>query len=387
MKIEILDDDLTKRIYDVSELEKCDQDVLYVDSKSKEDSILQIIRAYKSGKKQVLFDESHQNIKELLKKIDLEDIDFSMLLFTSGTTGKPVGAFKSMENLEEEIKQLAKLVKRYNPKKIISTVPFVHIYGILTSVLLPYRIDIDLFFKKHFLPHDLLESIEPNSIVATTPLYIKSLLRLQEIKDLKDVLFISSTAPLDAQSAKKFIKKFNTNLIQIFGSTETGGIAYKKQEDELWRPIYGVKAEVNGDSLLKISSPFVSKLLYENGFKKTFGVIQSFDYVEFDGDRFRIVGRNSQIFKVGGKRFSTLYIEEVLESLSAIKKAYVTITYDKDQLKDESLDIYLESDKNIGIKEINKAIKKKIGNMKIPIKLKIVGKIPTTKLGKKMMPF
>lgn len=359
MKIEILDDDLTKRIYDVSELEKCDQDVLYVDSKSKEDSILQIIRAYKSGKKQVLFDESHQNIKELLKKIDLEDIDFSMLLFTSGTTGKPVGAFKSMENLEEEIKQLAKLVKRYNPKKIISTVPFVHIYGILTSVLLPYRIDIDLFFKKHFLPHDLLESIEPNSIVATTPLYIKSLLRLQEIKDLKDVLFISSTAPLDAQSAKKFIKKFNTNLIQIFGSTETGGIAYKKQEDELWRPIYGVKAEVNGDSLLKISSPFVSKLLYENGFKKTFGVIQSFDYVEFDGDRFRIVGRNSQIFKVGGKRFSTLYIEEVLESLSAIKKAYVTITYDKDQLKDESLDIYLESDKNIGIKEINKAIKKR----------------------------
>ncbi len=386
MKIEILDDDLSRRVYDVEKLEKTHDDIVFIDSSSKENSALNIIKAYKSNKRQILFDENNQSIKELLERNDFKDIDFSMLLFTSGTTGKPAGAFKTKENLNKEIDELVKLVTKYKPKKVISTVPFIHIYGILTSILLPYRLDIDLFFKKHFLPHDLLEAIEPNSVIVTTPLYIKSLLRLQETKELKDVVFISSTAPLDAKSAKEFIKKFNTNLIQLFGSTETGGIAYKEQTDELWKPISSVKATVNEKNLLKVSSPFVSKLIFENGFKKTGGKIQSFDYVEFDDDRFKIIGRDSQIFKVGGKRFSSLHVEEILEAMADVKKAFVTIEYNKGELKDESLILYLETKKKITTREINRVLKQKIGDIKFPIKLNLVDKIPTTALGKKIVP-
>lgn len=385
MKIEILDDDLTKRVYDVAELENIDEDIVFIDSSDKENSALQIIKTYKSGKKQVLFDESNQIIKELAGKINLNEIDFSMLLFTSGTTGKPVGAFKTKENLDQDIEALVKVLKKYSPKRIISTVPFIHIYGILTSILLPYALDIDLFFKKHFLPHDLLEAIQPNSVVVTTPLYIKSLLRLGETKNLKDVLFISSTASLDAKSAADFIKKFNINLIQLFGSTETGSISYKEQNETLWRTFESVHVSANEDNLLKISSPFVSQVLYEDGLKKTGGVIQSFDYVTFSEDRFKIIGRNSQIFKVAGKRFSSLHIEEILESMDRVKKASVVIKYNKNELKDESLEIYLESSEEISLKEVNQILKKKIGNIKFPISLKVVTKIPTTALGKKVM--
>ncbi len=146
MKIEILDDDLSRRVYDVEKLEKTHDDIVFIDSSSKENSALNIIKAYKSNKRQILFDENNQSIKELLERNDFKDIDFSMLLFTSGTTGKPAGAFKTKENLNKEIDELVKLVTKYKPKKVISTVPFIHIYGILTSILLPYRLDIDLFF-------------------------------------------------------------------------------------------------------------------------------------------------------------------------------------------------------------------------------------------------
>ncbi|MDX1808674.1 MAG: AMP-binding protein [Sulfurospirillaceae bacterium] len=387
MKIEIQDDDLSTRVYDPDTLEKIRQDIIFVDSSSKEDSILQIFQAYLNGQKQVLFDDENQSIKDLLKNNDFKDVEFSMLMFTSGSTGKPTGAFKSRENLEREVDEWIKLVKKFNPKKVISTVPFIHIYGILSSVLLPYRLGIDLFFKKHFLPHDLLQAITQNTVVVTTPLYIKALLQLDEVRDLKDVLFISSTAPLEPEIAKKFINKFNTNLLQFFGSTETGGIAYKAQADELWTPISSVCISTNEESLLKIHSPFVSKLLFEEGYKKTNSMIQSFDYVEFEGDRFKIIGRNSQIFKAGGKRYSTLQVEEILERLESVKKAYVRVNYHKGELKDEVLEIYLESSEQISLKEVNGILKREIGNIKFPISLKIVEKISTTQMGKKVMHF
>jgi acyl-coenzyme A synthetase/AMP-(fatty) acid ligase len=387
MKIEILDDDLTKRVYDVEEFGNSTEEIVYIDSSDKENSAIQILKAYKNGVKQVLFDSSNQRIQEILEEQDFQDIDFSMLLFTSGTTGKPVGAFKTKENLELEVRGFMKIIERYNPKKVIATVPFIHIYGILTAIILPYLSEMDLFFKKHFLPHDLLESIEPNSVVVTTPVYIKSLLRLEETKDLSEVVFVSSTAPLDASSAKEFIKKFNTNLIQLFGSTETGGIAYKEQNDDLWKPLRDVNLTINENNLLKINSPFVSKLVFENGLKNTNGEIQSFDYVAFEGERFKIIGRDSQIFKVDGKRFSTLQVEEILESMSSVKKAFVVVKHNKGELKDESLEVFLESSQKISLKEINRVLREKIGNIKFPIKLKIVAKIPTTAIGKKIIPF
>jgi len=386
MKIEILDDDLKKRVLDVNELEEETNDLVYVDSSSKEESAINILKAYKSDKKQILYDVDNESIKEVLKKQNFEKHDFSMLLFTSGTTGRPVGAFKSKENLNNEVDELIKLVSKYKPKRVLSTVPFVHIYGILTSIILPYKLNIDLVFKKHFLPHHLLDLIEPYTIVVTTPLYIKALLRVKTTRDLKNVLFISSTAPLDAQSAKDFIKKFNTNLIQLFGSTETGGIAYKEQNDELWNLIDGVKADVNSENLLKITSPFVSKFLYEGSLKNTHGSIQSFDYVEFFGNKFKMIGRNSDIFKVSGKRFSSLHVEHILESMQSVRKAFVDVKYNKGELKDESLDIYLESSKNITLKEVNDLLKENMGNIKFPIKLKVVEKIATTSLGKKIIP-
>jgi len=386
MKIEILDDDLNKRVLDVDELEEETDNLVYIDSSSKEDSAINIFKAYKSDKKQILYDIDNKSIKEVLKKQKFEKLDFSMLLFTSGTTGKPVGAFKSKENLEKEVDELVKLVAKYKPKRVLSTVPFVHIYGILTSIILPYKLDINLVLKKHFLPHNLLELIEPYTIVVTTPLYIKALLQVKTTKEFKNVLFISSTAPLDLQSAKDFIKKFNTNLIQLFGSTETGGIAYKEQNDELWHPIESVKTDVNSENLLKITSPFVSKFLYESSLKNTHGSIQSFDYVEFIGNKFKVIGRNSDIFKVGGKRFSSLHVEHILESMDAVTKAFVDVKYKKDELKDECLDIYLESAENITLKEVNTILKEKIGNIKFPIKLQIVEKIATTSLGKKIIP-
>ena len=401
MNLDILNDDGSQKRYQISpELYKAEalkNHTGYIDSSSKETSALEILRAYHSDSKAILLDANNKVLFSKLKSLNVEefskpsqnltifdDIDFLMMFFTSGSTGEPVGAFKTKQNLDEEAKALTKLFKQYQIKKVIVTVPFTHIYGTLLGLVYPLKNGIDIVLKEHFLPHDLLDLIEDNCLVVTTPLYIKALLKLDSSKTLDNTLFVSSTAPLESELAQSFISKYKTNLIQLFGSTETGGIAYKRNDETLWTPLDNVTIETNSENELAVKSPFVSNILYKNGLQQTGGKIETFDYIEKQGERFRLLGRSSKIFKIAGKRYSTIQIENRLEEIAEISKALVFVKESPNSLRGEYLDILLESDRNFSPKEIKRIIQNSFSNLKFSINLTVVDKIPTTQLGKKI---
>jgi acyl-coenzyme A synthetase/AMP-(fatty) acid ligase len=355
---------------------------------TKEENILNIFKTYFNNSKAILFDKNNKAIINKIEKIDLKDFEkkeFSFIYFTSGTTGSPIGAFKTKENFLSEIEQLTKLFEQNTIKRVIVTVPFIHFYGSLLGAIYPLINDIDIIIKEHFLPHDLLELVDEYSMVVTTPLYIKSLNKLQIKKDLSKSIFVSSTAPLFPDVAKEFCNNFSTNVVQIFGSTETGGIAYKYNDDEKWTPIKTVEISQNNEGELKVKSPFISNILYEDKFKITNQEIQTFDYVEIEKNQFKLVGRSSQIIKLAGKRYSTIQIENILEAQQNIEKAVVFVTTSKDNLRGEELNITLQTKENILVKEIKTLLKKELSNMRFNINLKLVDEIKTTLVGKKML--
>ncbi|PLY05913.1 MAG: aconitate hydratase [Arcobacter sp.] len=369
----------------------------YISSQSKENSALNIIEAYYSDAKAILFDETNKIISKKLDDLNIKAFghketnhnifdkeDFSLMFFTSGSTGVSVGALKTKANLEAEVYEITNILKSYNIKKVILTVPFIHYYGTAVGLLFSLLNDIDIVLKEHFLPNDLLDLIDDNTLIITTPLYIKALNKLQMEKDLKTSIFISSTAPLDLENIKLFNKKFNTNVIQLFGSTETGGIAYKYDDETLWTPFETAEITVNEAQELKVKSPIVSDILYADELKSINGELQTFDYIEWENDKFRLVGRSSQILKIAGKRYSTIQIEEILENLEGIEKAMVFVNSDKDSLRGEFLDITIESKKTFTSKEIKQILKANLSNLKFSINLKIVDKIPTSSVGKKL---
>ncbi len=362
MYLTILEDDGTCIKYHICQehykIKDLKNHIGYIHSRAKESNALEIFKAFFSDAKAILFDASNKVLFSKLKDLDIKDFsdpaqgqspfdqeDFLMMFFTSGSTGNPVGALKTRENLEEEVKALTKLLGQQF-KKVIVTVPFSHIYGTLVGLLYPLMNDIDIVFKEHFLPHDLLEIIEDDCLIVTTPLYIKALSKISQTKDLSASVFISSTAPLDQKVAERFISKFNTRLIQLFGSTETGGIAYKKNNDALWTPLDSVSISTNDKNELIVKSPFVSCVLYENGLKHLDGKMQTFDYIEMQGSQFKLIGRSSKILKVAGKRYSTIQIENSLEEIEGITKALVFVERDPNSLRGELLYITLECDQN-----------------------------------------
>ncbi|RXK02257.1 aconitate hydratase [Arcobacter sp. CECT 8989] len=401
MKIEVHNDNGTITTHNLNKKDFTNSSLQnhlgYINSKSKEQNALNIIKAYFNDSKIILFDETNQILKEKLDELNIKEFlhkekintifdekDFSMMFFTSGSTGNPVGALKTKKHLEEEVQVLTKLFEKREIKKVILTVPFIHIYGMLFGLLYPLLNDIDIVLKEHFLPNDLLNLIDDNSLVVTTPLYIKALNKISQEKDLSKATFVSSTGPLDSQNAKEFSEKFNTDVMQIFGSTETGGIAYKLNDEILWTPMPKVEIQTNEQNELKVLSPFVSTTIYENSFKDINGVMQTFDYIEKENEKFRLVGRSSQILKIAGKRYSTIQIENILEEEEEINKALVFVSSDNDSLRGEVLDITLESSKEFTAREIKKILQSKLSNLKFSLSLKHVDKIPTSSVGKKL---
>lgn len=370
--------------------------VSYIASSSKEENALKIFTSYFSNAKSILFDNTNKGIYNHLKALEINEFntnidniniftnkEFSFLYFTSGSTGFPTGALKTKENILSEIEVLSSLLKKYNIKRVIVTVPFIHLYGSLFGLFFPLLNDIDIILKEHFLPHDLLDMIDDNSLVVTTPLYIKALNKLHRTENLSTSLFVSSTAPLAGDDAKEFNDKYCSNILQIFGSTETGGIAYKFNNETLWMPLDKVITSTNKENELKVESPFISNIIYENEFKQTNHQIQTFDYVEFEDNKFKVIGRSSQILKIAGKRYSTIQIENILENIEYIAKAIVFVKKSTNSLRDEVLDIVIESNKDFLKNDIQKILQQNLSNIKFNFDLRIVDKIEITNMGKK----
>jgi acyl-coenzyme A synthetase/AMP-(fatty) acid ligase len=308
------------------------------------------------------------------------------IFFTSGTTGEPTGAIKSKENLEKELRVLVKLFQELNIERVIVTVPLIHIYGFLAGVLLPKALGADVVLKEEFLPHELIELSEgKRTLCITNPVFLKVLNKLNIEGQHPNMTFLSSTGKLDTQTAQELPQKINCNIYQLFGSTETGGIAYKINDEELWTPLE--KVEVNkSNECLSIESPFLSKYLIEEQLKEVTHPFVTTDLIELQKGKFKLLGRTSEIIKISGKRISLLEIEHLLEENPSIEEALVKLDYNVDSHKDEQLDITVVS--NLESKELKKEIKiilqSNYKNINIRTHINVVDEILKNHMGKKI---
>lgn len=366
----------------------------YIQTQSKLEFIKEFLPLYKSEQKIVLFDANHKQLLDFYNENNINQLngveklpqDTKLLFFTSGSSGFPVGAFKTKRNLESEVESLKKIVEQRNIKKVIVTVPFVHIYGILAGLLLPLALDdIKLVVKEDFLPYELLdEAKEPNSLVITTPVFIKALGKLPSDESLKKTLFISSTAPLSLEDVTSFHEKYNADVMQLFGSTETGGIAYKLNALVEWTPLDGVEVATKEDKL-NITSSFVSNFLLKESLEPLVLPYQTEDIVEIKDEKFTLIGRSNKLIKIAGKRISALQIEKILEEIPEVQKAIVELVYKKELLRSEQIVITLESTKKIEKKILKEKIAHYYGVITIPFNLKYVDKINYSAMGKKVI--
>jgi len=312
---------------------------------TKEKLYLSLNQAFEKGIVPILYDPNIQSIKPRVEALDFSTLpkETAAIFFTSGTTGEPTGALKSKENLEKELEVLFQLFASENFERVIVTVPLIHIYGFLAGVLLPKALKVDVVLKEEFLPHELITLCEgKRTLCITNPIFLKALNKLNIEGNHKNMVFLSSTGKLDMQTANDLAQKLSCKIYQLFGSTETGGIAYKINDEELWRPLKYVEVSKK-DECLEVSSPFISKFIIEDTLKEIKHPFVTTDLIEINNGKFKLLGRKSEIIKISGKRISLLEIESLLEEHENIEEALVKLDYDVSSHKDEQLSIKLVS--------------------------------------------
>jgi len=376
------------KIYDMDK--KCYVDIKKIQNPvSKVEQLSNALYCFKNNIFEVIYDKSQPALVKYVESLDKDVLyqdDMQFLYFTSGTTGLPTGVFKTKENSLKQSDALIKTLGHRKFNRVLTTVPFVHIYGVDIGAVVPLELDIDVWTKENFLPQELANEAEKDgTLIVTTPVFIKALNRIKKDVKFSGSFFLTSTAPLPLEDAKEFHEHYGSSVSQLFASTETGLMGYKTDDEKVLIAYDGVSIGEKYN-MLNISSPFLTKKIINNGkLEDVKPPFQTEDIVELINEKeFKLLGRSSNLAKIAGKRISTQQIESIIEAMDDIDCVLIKIRRDDKALKDEILDIYVESKTGLDAKVLRKALKESFGSMNIAFKIFNNVSITRSSVGKKI---
>jgi 4-coumarate--CoA ligase (photoactive yellow protein activation family) len=249
-------------------------------------------------------------------------------VYTSGSTGPYEIVHKSAAQLLGEAAMLATTFGLDQRVRSLSTVPPHHIYGLLFGVLVPLTCGGSIIagLPLHASAVEAVAREHQATVLVSTPAHLRGL-EVLEVGAVPSVdRVFSSGAPLHPSTASKVRDRFDCDVTEILGSTETGGIAWRSADggqDVPWRPLPGVRVGSSDDGQLLLWSPFLPADAPRPFAAEDRIVLLDADEGRSDDVRFRHLGRIDDVVKVGGKRISLGVLESRLRSLPAVRDAAV----------------------------------------------------------------
>ena len=310
----------------------------------------------------------------------------SIIMFTSGSTGKPKAVKQRLTELESDNRfVLSKWGDEFVNRKLCSTVNHHHIYGLLFSILLPFTIGIPFRRKAIQFPEELEKFSDTEYMIITVPAFLKRAVEIETPSRLrlKSPWIFTSGGVLDPGTAKKTCEVFGFWPLEVYGSTETSGIAWRQSDKgPEWTVFDNAQISSNDEGCLVVRSPYIKD---PAGFETA-------DMVEIlDSGRFLLKGRIDSVVKIEEKRISFTEVECRILETGLVSDVCVIALEGKRQYLAAAL---VFNDKGrakfdgLGKHEINSFWREHLlqffENMIIPKKWRYMYTLPTNAQGKKM---
>jgi acyl-coenzyme A synthetase/AMP-(fatty) acid ligase/3-hydroxymyristoyl/3-hydroxydecanoyl-(acyl carrier protein) dehydratase len=243
-----------------------------------------------------------------------------LTLYTSGSSGTPKPIHKTLAQFDAEVRTLEReWGALIGDATVLASVPHRHIYGLLFRVMWPLAAGRAFDRAVCAEPTQVQSRIARcgGTVVVSSPAQLVRWAALAGFAELTPAphVFFSSGGPLAADAAHGYASAFGDAPVEIYGSTETGGIAWRRQnETQAWRPLSGVGVRRGNDGALEVRSPHLG----HDGWHRTDDAI----LLDDDG-RFRLQGRLDRVIKLDGKRVSLPEMEARLALHSYVAQACV----------------------------------------------------------------
>jgi acyl-coenzyme A synthetase/AMP-(fatty) acid ligase/3-hydroxymyristoyl/3-hydroxydecanoyl-(acyl carrier protein) dehydratase len=251
-------------------------------------------------------------------------------LFTSGTSGPGKCVTKALRHLEDEVVTLDEMLGESIPRdaQVVATVSPHHLYGLLFRVLWPLASGRAFSRASFLLPDELLACVAgaSRSVVVSSPAHLRHLAASSRLADQASRIaeVFSSGGPLETATALSLEATLGNAPVEIFGSTETGGVARRRASDTEPTPYWKTFPPVavsNTDGCLEVLSPFVTPPAGSAGEGKA--TWRMGDRIEMHADGFALLGRSDRVAKVGEKTLSLPEMEAQLLAHGFVQAAAV----------------------------------------------------------------
>lgn len=286
------------------------------------------------------------DFNDLSYKQDLRLLDDKaelLSLLTSGSTGQAKLCRKRLEQAFFEPEAIdAGLpggTAELGAIEVLGTVSAQHIYGLLFRALWPLLSEEALIIGKRLhYPETLAKALGEakargrRAVVVAAPAHLKRFTDPKLFEDSRDIVaqVFSSTGPLDEEGAGRTFAALGCFPIEVLGSTETGGIAWRRRFSgengklvtPAWQTVAGITAGVrledgtvleSGEGLLTLSGRHLDHTGWNDGS----------DRISLTRDGFTLLGRADRIVKIEGKRVALPEVEALLTKKGLAAEAKV----------------------------------------------------------------
>jgi malonyl-CoA/methylmalonyl-CoA synthetase len=273
--------------------------------------------------------------------------DVALLLYTSGTTGKPKGAMLTHGNLASNVRSLSELWRFTADDVLVHVLPLSHIHGLVVALGCVLASGCTLRLLPRFDPAEVIRGFATATVFMGVPthyarLHAEPSLDRQTCASMR--LFVSGSAPLTPQAFAGFESRTGHRILERYGMTETvmiasnpydgervpGSVGYALPDVEV-RVVDAAGAPLaRGETgVLEVRGPNVCKGYWQAPEKTAaafrddgFFITGDIARIETDG-RVWLEGRASDLIITGGYNVYPREIEDALLAIAGVSDAAV----------------------------------------------------------------
>ncbi|MDX2114739.1 MAG: AMP-binding protein [Planctomycetota bacterium] len=352
-----------------------------------------------------------RSVPELRWPASADDDDLAVLLYTSGTSGKPKGVMLSHGNIAANIRQ-ARVWADFNRRdSVLGVLPQFHSFGFTVLTMLPLTVGARAIYTARFVPAKILRLLREHrpTVFVGIPSMYNALLHAKDVQqgDFSPLRYVvSGGEPLPDAVASAFFSRFGVRINEGYGLTETSPMTnwclpHEYTPHSVGRALPDVSVRIvdwetgrvlppGRDGEIRIKGPNVMQGYYalpqesaaafdDEGWFKT-GDIGRLDT---RGHLF-ITGRLKEMIIVGGENVFPREIEEVLDKHPSVAASAVIGL--RDDVRGELPVAYVELKEGEPFQEaaLRAWCRERLAGYKVPRDIVHIEKLPRNPTGKIM---
>ena len=330
--------------------------------------------------------------------------DLAAFLYTSGTTGRSKGAMLTHGNLLSNARVLVETWRITERDVLLHALPIFHMHGLFVAINTTLLAGAGMIYLPRFEAGEVLDALPGATTMMGVPTFYARLLdapgfdagRVEHMR-----LFVSGSAPLAAETHRRFKARTGHRIVERYGMSETGMNTSNPCDGErragtVGPPLPGVELRITEDGRklprgetgqIEVRGPNVFKGYWQMPEKTAAelspdGWFTTGDLGRIDADGYvEIVGRAKDLIISGGYNVYPKEIESLIDAEPGVRESAV-IGVPHPDFGEAVVALVVGEDPGPDLATLETALAERLANYKRPKRVIEIDALPRNTMGK-----